>query len=195
MAAKNGLVHEKSHEGETNDWITPEWVIDAFDALVGYKYFSTDPCASMTQPWATAAKMYTEEQNGLIQPWEDTVWLNPPYGPHTSKWVRRLIEHGDGIALIFARTETELWQDNIFPTADGFLFPKRRIKFAKPDGTYPKGGTAGAPSAFIAWGSENANVLKHLCEFGTIEGAFQGRATCTSSGIAVVQQNLFLEAG
>lgn len=72
MSAKtDGFGHELPFAGETNDWITPKWIIDAFDtkALDKPKFFDLDPCISMTQPWATAAKGYTVVENGLIQTW------------------------------------------------------------------------------------------------------------------------------
>lgn len=178
----DGFGHEIPFEGKTNDWITPKWIIDAFDFLeeTGKRYFDLDPCASLTQPWGCASIQYTEKDNGLLKSWAGNVWLNPPYGPHTFQWVKRLTEHRNGVALIFARVETQLWQKYIFPTADGYLFPSRRIAFARPDGTIPKS-SSGAPSALIAWGDENYRSLIELCDTGKIEGAFFGRAFYTGS--------------
>ena len=176
MNKNDGFGHELPNEGKTNDWITPLRIIDAF----GYGYFDLDPCASVTQPWSCARKAYTLEQDGLDNPWWGNIWLNPPYGPHTKKWVTKLTEHGQGIALIFARVETRLWQDFIFPTADGFLFPRKRIFFYRPDGT-PSNQSSGAPSAFIAWGNTNRDKLIELCDDGIIPGAFLDRAFYTGS--------------
>jgi hypothetical protein len=187
----DGFGHEAAFEGETNDWITPKWVIDAFDSLSDGQFFALDPCASVTQPWPTARKAYTVEDNGLVQPWDGGhVWCNPPYGPHTSKWVRRLAEYGDGIALIFARVETQLWQNHIFPTASGFLFPRRRIAFARPDGTTPNS-SSGAPSAFIAWGVDCRAALIELCDSGGLPGAFLDMAFYTGSFDNPHQATLF----
>lgn len=199
MAKQDGFGHEKPFEGDTNDWITPKYIIDAFDKYAQEKlgwgcFFYLDPCASLSQPWPTARKQYTVEQDGLSKAWfGGHVYCNPPYGPHTSKWVRRLAEYGDGVALIFARVETQLWQDYIFPTADGFLFPKRRIAFARPDGTTPKS-SSGAPSAFIAWGEDCRDALIEICDSGLIEGAFLDRAFYTGSshsGESLAQGSLF----
>jgi len=66
--------------------------------------------------------------------------------------------------LIFARIETGAWFDEIFTTADGFLFPKGRIAFYRPDGT--RGHEAGAPSAFVAWGAKGRETLIELCDEG-----------------------------
>lgn len=176
MSHGDGFGHERGYVGETNDWITPRWILDAF----GPNYFDLDPCASVTQPWPTARRMYTIDDDGLSKPWLGNVWLNPPYGPHTATWVRRLADHGTGIALIFARTETRLWQDEIFPTADGFLFLNGRVTFYRPDGSRPRN-SGGAPSALIAWGNDNRARLIDLCDNGLLPGAFMDIAFYTNS--------------
>ncbi len=164
---RDGFGHEKPNEGKSNDWITPRWLIDA----IGYGFFDLDPCASTSQPWSCARDAFTVEQDGLAHDWWGNVWLNPPYGPHTKVWVARLAKHGKGIALIYARLETRLWQKNIFPTAIGYLFPAKRIQFYLPDGSKPKSGST-APSALIAWGKANADKLRCLVETGVIPGAY-----------------------
>lgn len=160
----NGFTHELPNNGITNNWITPQWIVEAFDPC----YFDLDPCISETQPWNTARKGYSILQDGLKRPWFGNVWLNPPYGSETARWIQKLKQHGQGIALIFARTETRLWQDLIFPTADGYLFIKGRVGFSRPDGTLGKPATA--PSALIAWGDENFFTLRELNDKGIIPG-------------------------
>ena len=32
--------------------------------------------------------------------------MNPPYGKFTAKWLEKFINHRNGIALVFARTDT-----------------------------------------------------------------------------------------
>lgn len=181
----DGFGHEAPYEGESNDWITPKGIIDAFDKyariiLKRERYFDLDPCASVTQPWPCALESYTEKQNGLITPWHGTVYCNPPYGPHTSAWIRRLADYGNGIALVFARVETKLWQDEIFPTASGFVFPRGRIQFSRPNGTTPSQ-SSGAPSALIAWGEDHRDALIALVDNDDIPGAFFGMAFYTES--------------
>jgi hypothetical protein len=177
---KDGFGHEKPNEGETNDWITPKWIIKAFDSFVDGRYFDLDPCVSMSQPWPTAKAGFNASQDGLLQDWSGKVYCNPPYGPHTGVWMRKMAKHNNGIALVFARVETAAWQDDIFPSASGFIFPRRRIQFARPDGTTPKS-SSGAPSAFISWGANCRAALIELCDNGRIEGAFLDMAFYTGS--------------
>lgn len=179
MAKRDGFGHERPFEGESDDWITPKPIIDALWDALGNE-FDLDPCASVTQPWRCARDAYTVEQDGLAQAWYGNVWCNPPYGAKTHIWIERLAKHGKGIALVFARVETSLWQDVIFPTASGYLFPRKRVAFHRPDGTKPKS-TSGAPSALIAWGDDNRAALIECVENGTIPGAYMDVAFYTGS--------------
>lgn len=73
----DGFGHEKPNEGETNDWITPAWIIDAFRD--NGHVFDLDPCQSLTQPWLTARAGYTVKNDGLGQKWHGFVYCNPSY--------------------------------------------------------------------------------------------------------------------
>jgi hypothetical protein len=137
----------------TDVWLTPPYILDALGG------FDLDPCSSLERPWDTAANHYTIEDDGLVQPWYGRVWCNPPYGPKMGPFLEKLAAHGDGIALIFARTETKAFFDQVWDKADGILFIKGRIKFHKPDGSV--GGTAGSPSVLVAYGKDNVDVLEN----------------------------------
>ncbi len=86
--------------------------------------------------------------------------MNPPYGSATKKWMRRLVGHGDGIALVFARVETQWFHETVWQAADAVMFFKGRIQFLTPSGEIPKSGNAPAPSCLVAYGSHNADVLQ-----------------------------------
>lgn len=145
--------HERPNEGATNEWLTPPEIVRALGP------FDLDPCAPVNRPWDTAAKHYTFEDNGLAQPWEGRVWLNPPYGPWAAKFLAKLAKHGNGIALTFARTETRSFFAHVWPHATALLFIAGRLFFYRPDGTRAPM-NAGAPSVLIAYGRENADRLR-----------------------------------
>jgi hypothetical protein len=134
-------------------WLTPPSIIQSLGP------FDLDPCTPTEMPWPTAANRFTETDNGLIQPWVGRVWLNPPYGREIDSWMEKMAAHGNGIALTFARTETAMWHRYIWPVADAILFFRGRLRFHKPDGKIAKA-NAGAPSALIAYGRDNARRLK-----------------------------------
>lgn len=124
------------------------------------------------RPWPTAKKMIALPDDGLAVEWEGRVWCNPPYGPHVDAWAQRLAKHGNGMLLIFNRSETDAWQ-RIFAVGDGYLLPHGRTCFYLPDGTRAKSGTA--PSALIAFGEANVECLR-TCG---LAGAFFRKAEVT----------------
>jgi hypothetical protein len=147
--------HERAHHGSDNEWLTPRWLVEALGE------FDCDPCSPVDRPWDTAQLHYTIYDDGLSKPWPGRVWLNPPYGSQAGDWMGRLANHGNGIALIFARTETESFFRTVWERADALYFLRGRLTFHYADGR-PGKGNAGAPSVLVAYGANNADVLAAL---------------------------------
>lgn len=135
-----------------DEWLTPPEIVRALGA------FDLDPCSPINRPWATAAKHFTINDNGLMLPWEGRVWCNPPYGKEAASWLEKCAMHGNAIALTFARTETQMFFKSVWPYADALLFIKGRLKFYHVTGE--QGDSAGAPSVLIAYGKSNAEALE-----------------------------------
>lgn len=146
--------HERITTGK-EEWLTDPKIIHALGQ------FDLDPCAPIVRPWNMAKKHYTIEDDGLSKTWVGRVWNNPPYGKKTREWIKALAEHGNGIALIYARTETKIFFPYIWDYADSIFFFKGRLLFYNVDGTpctNKKTGKieyAGAPSCLVAYGKEN----------------------------------------
>jgi hypothetical protein len=155
-----GMGAHQSPSMVTDEWLTPPEVLRALGE------FDLDPCSPRVRPWDTAKRHYSILDNGLTKPWEGRVWLNPPYGTEAAKWLARLAAHGDGIALIFARTETEMFFESVWNAATAALFLRGRLNFHHVSGARAKA-NAGAPSVLVAYGEKNAAALR---ECG-IEGA------------------------
>ena len=145
------LGNEKTVAG-TDVWLTPPSILKALGE------FDLDPCTSLDRPWDTAKHHFTIEDDGLAQDWFGRVWCNPPYGPGMAPFLNKMVKHGNGIVLIFARTETKAFFEYVWDKADAILFIKGRLRFHTPDGGL--GGTAGSPSVLIAYGSENVKALE-----------------------------------
>lgn len=144
---------ERAKTGTTDEWYTPQEIIDALGK------FDLDPCAPVVPLWPTATIMYNKNDNGLSKEWAGRVWLNPPYSrPLIEKFVSRLAEHGNGIALLFNRCDSKMFQDVIFEKATAMKFLRNRIRFFRPDGT--RGDSPGCGSILIAFGEGNAEILK-----------------------------------
>ncbi|MCD6160929.1 MAG: adenine methyltransferase [candidate division Zixibacteria bacterium] len=157
---QTGFTHDNVNN-KTVEWYTPKWVFDSLGLI-----FDLDPCyPELYAPsWIPVRKTYNKTDDGLSKEWVGNVWLNPPYGPHTKTWLKKLYNHGQGIALVFARTDCRWFQD-ICIHADGILFLRGRIKFV--DGYGKTGGSgAGSGSMLVAWGRDNAQRLYALKDLG-----------------------------
>ncbi|WAC50430.1 DNA N-6-adenine-methyltransferase [Frigoribacterium sp. SL97] len=151
-APKGGFTHE-STRNESFEWYTPPVIFES----LGLE-FDLDPCSpGAGKSFVPARKHYTIDDDGLASPWEGTVFMNPPYGAHTPVWMKKLAEHGDGIALVFARTDVRWFQD-VAGGASMVCFVSGRIKFFKGNIT-EQGGTPGAGSMLVAFGEKSAKAL------------------------------------
>lgn len=156
-----GVGGHQSHDYGKDEWLTPPGI------LLALRSFDLDPCAPIKRPWDTARRHYTIEDDGLKKHWEGRVWCNPPYGYETGKWLARCAAHGNAIALVFARTETAMFFNHVWPKAHGLLFIEGRLHFHHVDGRRAAA-NGGAPSVLIAYGQANADTLRSC----TIPGKF-----------------------
>lgn len=145
--------YQTNQETTTDIWLTPPSLIRSLGD------FDLDPCCPNNLTWETAKSRYSLEDgnDGLIEDWNGRIWLNPPY----SNWVpflEKLKNHGNGIALIFARTETRGFFDHAWNGANSILFIKKRVKFIRKD--MKSGGSSTAPSVLIAYGENNTKSLE-----------------------------------
>lgn len=156
-----GFVHESTYN-ESKEWYTPRFIFQKLGID-----FDLDPCSPGQDvvPWIPAQIHYTVSDDGLSKDWIGNVFMNPPYGSDTPKWMKRLTVHGNGIALVFARPDTR-WFHNYVPKADAICFIKGRVAFVRAEDALfyaggqrePKGG-CGAASMLVAYGKHNAQAL------------------------------------
>lgn len=144
--------HRAYVDGRHDRWLTPPGIVEALGP------FDVDPCADVAQPWRTARVQWTIDDDGLAQPWEGIAWVNPPYGGRVGDWLARLADHGDGIALVFARTETAWFVEHVWRSATALYFVHGRIHFYDVRGQRSMA-NAGAPSVLVAYGDEAARRL------------------------------------
>lgn len=147
----------------TDDWITPQWLVERIGT------FDLDPCESEFQPWPCASKGFKKSQcDGLNEPWHGQVWLNPPYGKETGQWLKKLAQHGNGVALVFARTETQMFFDHVWPYACALLFLEGRLTFCRPESGDEAEHNSGGPSVLIAYGEIAAKRIQRLSDLGAL---------------------------
>lgn len=150
---RKGIGGHQSATSRTNSWITPQEIIQVLGP------FDLDPCASTPQPWPCAKSQYTIAENGLLQPWFGRVFMNPPYSnDEIGSWLKLFKEHGNGISLVFARTDRANYHEYLLHHADAILFKKGRITFYTPAGTKARA-NGGASNIFVAFGDHNVQAL------------------------------------
>lgn len=180
---KNSLHNTKGMKGiESNDWITPPEFVKKFGK------FDLDPCHSLSQNnpknkkiyGKHAKKVYTIKDDGLKQKWKGRVWLNPPYGRSISPFMEKMSEHGNGIALVPARTDTRWFHDFVFKKASAILFLKGRIKFYGSEGY--AGYTATFPSCLVSYDKEKSSFSKNFITLKAVN-------TCSDLGVMVDLSN------
>ena len=132
-------------QAKSQDWQTPPALFDALDKEFGP--FTCDPACNGSEH---SAKIILDRGgllcwpaelmrvaattdfgnarvrcDGLIQPWEGIVYLNPPYGTKggMAKWIAKAVaevECGNAervVALIPSRTDTKMWQTAVVKEA------------------------------------------------------------------------------
>ena len=136
----------------SDDYYTPPWVFERMGLD-----FDLDVCAPPGGiPWIPARRFFTMADDGLSQPWEGRVWMNPPYS-NTTPWAARFIDHCDGIALV-APSRSHWWGtlwDSAHGIADSGMF--RFIRGS--DGKLANGFM---PVVFAAFGDECVEAISRL---------------------------------
>lgn len=102
--------------------LSEEWSTDSrvYDSLNREFNFNFDPCPLGGDIDGLAT---------LFLSWEGKrAWINPPYGRHIGKWIRRAHETELAVFLLPARTDTE-WFHFCLEHATEIRFVRRRLKF------------------------------------------------------------------
>jgi len=143
------------------EWYTPKWIFDELDIE-----FDLDPASPFDhETFVPAARKLTVFDNGLATEWHGRVFMNPPYGPETGFWMRRFIDHGNGIALVFSRTDAS-WFQQAMQSCSAVLFISGRIEFVPGHENKHKTDRVGAGTAMFAFGERCSLALLRLKDHG-----------------------------
>lgn len=163
--------HDNIHfRSQSDAWATPPELVDSMAAGMGG--FDLDPCSGAEQsPYADHT--FTEDDDGLEQPWFGTVWMNPPYsnvgddGGRGWMWKAWSESRRDDVqavmCLVPSRTSTQWWHDYV-TSASVICFIEGRLKFGGSEDSAP------FPSAIIVFGSPDdpEAMLQRLEHWGQV---------------------------
>lgn len=154
-----------------NEWYTPRYIIDVVRHVLGT--IDLDPASSdIANKTVQAARYFTKEQDGLSQPWEGNVFLNPPYsGGLMQKFVDKLVrEFLDGklkqaIVLTNSGTETR-WYQKLLSECTAMCVLGKRVRFIMSDGTLGKSPVLG--QTLFYFGSHPREFGWNAKQLGTV---------------------------
>lgn len=158
-----------------NEWFTPPSIILAVREVIGEIDLDPASCEA-ANAYVGARQFYTIEQNGLSQPWQGTIWLNPPYG-------RTVLGRGSNLKCFTTKLSSEYACGNVTQallliptntTTSWFTplwnhpvcFPSRRIRFLEPSGKVGTG--MSFPTCFVYFGEQTARFQTVFQRFGHI---------------------------
>jgi hypothetical protein len=169
IARKHAAAFQHDRTTGNDTWLTPRFLIEAFDMP---NLADVDPCSPPKRPWPTAKRHITRAEDGLAHVWDSNhfYFVNPPYGTACAEWLRRAGDHGNGLTLVFARTETRMFHECVWrhPHTTAVLFFEGRLRFATIEGQ--EAGSAGAPSVLVAYGLKARDALVTVVGAGRVRG-------------------------
>jgi phage N-6-adenine-methyltransferase len=117
----------------SSDHRTPEFVFD----YASHRWGPFDLDAAASDENALCENYFTIEDNGLMQIWKGTVWLNHPYN-NSDNWIMKAIGevrygHADRVVVLApARTSTK-WFAQAFKYCSEMVIIQGRLNFEGPN--------------------------------------------------------------
>ena len=147
----SAMSHMRGALEKSDEHYTPKWLFDR----MGIE-FDLDVAAPKGGSHVPARKCYTQEDDGLIQPWFGCVWMNPPFSK-PSPWVDKFIANGNGIALCVVSKSK--WFQALWNASDAIVPTDRTMKFERPDGNKK---TISFQSFLFAMGNQSVQAINKL---------------------------------
>jgi ParB family chromosome partitioning protein len=165
----DGSICSKHGNSNIECYTPPEYVNLVRDVL---GEIDLDPAScSKAQKTVKAKQFFTKKDDGLSQPWQGRVFLNPPYKtPCPEKFCDKLLQEfkdksvSEAILLTNDQTDTNWWQTTVVAAA-AVCFHRGRIRFLDASGeeTAPTNG-----QTFMYFGKRVKSFIKTFASTGAI---------------------------
>lgn len=115
------------------EWSTPQWLYDALHEEFNFKL---DACA--TADIAKCEKYFSQQEDALLQRWENPTFCNPPYGISLKRWIGKA--HSEAVRgnlvvmLLPARTDVDWFHRYCYAPGVEIRFIKGRVNFGGRSG-------------------------------------------------------------
>lgn len=160
MSTPDAVTRNIHYSSARDDWPTPR---ELFETLKAEFHFTLDAAASHTNT-KVPSNYYTNEDNGLVQPWTGTVWCNPPYGRGIGKWIEKAIQsanEGATVALLVPARTDSVWFQQLLRQNPEVRFLAGRVTFegASDPAPFPSAVVVLRPSANWASSDHRATYV------------------------------------
>lgn len=140
-------------EPEADNWITPQYIIDAIDKFYNFEWF--DPCPQ------------NPTFNGLAIEWKDKNYINPPFSKYR-EWAKiARLKTGEQLWLCHHNHDT-YWFSMLFDKSSAIMMFHNRIKFIHPTKGEVAGTAIGKCQSLIYIGDRIQDFANTFKEFGYI---------------------------
>ena len=175
MISKSGLIRfskgvlTKQQTTGEYEWYTPEIYINAAREVMGGIDLDPASCEEANET-VGAERYYTQDDDGLKQPWAGRVFCNPPYKmPEVEEFAHRMAQEyaiGEvkaGILLTNNCTDTDWWQTTA-GVSGVVCLTRGRINFHAPGGK--KGLATRQGQTFFYFGKDKHKFVKEFSVIG-----------------------------
>ncbi len=162
------------HSSESAEWYTPAPIVEAARQVMGR--IDLDPASNpIANKTVGALRFYDRDEDGLSQPWQGRVWLNPPYGrgegnrSNMALWSKRLIseyDHGrvTQACLLVKAAPSERWFQRLYRFP--ICFTRGRVACLDVRGVPIRGNAHGTATAGI--GVDLRRFVQSFSPIGTV---------------------------
>jgi DNA N-6-adenine-methyltransferase (Dam) len=154
---------------DSDERYTPRWIFDGLGLM-----FDLDPASPVEGgDCVPARRKYTRLDDGLAQPWEGLVWLNPPFSESTA-WAARFRDHRNGVFL--GPVANGRWWSDLARHAN-VIWHCRDFAFTHP---LHAGRRSSMPLAMMAIDEPATSAVRRLAHSGVQDGVLvvPERAAC-----------------